>query len=119
MVEVFEYALVVLVSSILAAFSFGVYSGLGSSIGPATDEATFASVVALARAAIEHGSSNSTLAFDHAMISCGSGVITFTTGRYSGNASLPADCSFPPQEVGGIRDVIFEYSGGLLALQVR
>ena len=118
MVEVLEYALVVLASSILMFFSVGVYSGLASALGPATDEATFASVVALANGAIEHGSASARLYFDNASIGCNSGTLTFATAKYSQNSSLTVNCSFPPQEVNGATQLTFECSGDLLAIRV-
>jgi len=119
LVEVLEYALVVLVSSLVAGFSFGVYTGLASRVGPTTDEAAFASVVVLASAAVEHGSSSSTLVFANATIGCGPGAITFSTGTYSSSAPLPVDCSFAPQYISGTKQLTFDYSGGLLTLTVR
>lgn len=119
MAEIVEYALVVMVSSMLAAFAFGVYGGIASKVGPAEDEAAFASVVVLANAAIEHGSSSSSIVFNQATIGCGSGAITFSTPRYSGNSSLPVRCSFEPQRVSGTEQVTFDYSDGLLTLEVH
>ena len=118
MVEVLEYALVVLVSSVLAVFSIGVYGGLASHIGPATDQADFDSVVALANSAIEHGSSSSEVVFDHAIIGCSPGIITVQAAGFQQSSGISADCSFPPEEVNGPRQVAFDYSGGLLTLQV-
>jgi len=119
LVEVLEYALVVLASSILMFFSVGVYSGLASALGPAADEATFASVVALANGAIEHGSASARLDFGNASIACSSGTLTFATADYSQNSSLPVGCSFPPQRVDGVVQLTFEYSAGLLTLRVE
>lgn len=119
MAEVFEYSLVVLVSAALTVFSVGVYGGLGSAIGPAADEADFASVLALATAAVEHGSSSSVLVFDHASIGCSSGVIILTSGGYSQNSTLPVDCSIPTETVSGARQLTFSYVEGVLNLQVR
>ena len=119
MVEVLEYALVVVASSILMFFSVSVYSGLATEFGPAADQATFASVVALANAATEHGSASATFLFSGAKLWCTSGVLTFATERYSQNSSLPVGCSFGPVDLSGDRRVTFDSSGGLLTLQVR
>jgi hypothetical protein len=119
LVEVLEYALVVAVSSVLTVFSIVVFGGLSSTVGPATDEADFAAVVALANAAIQHGSSTSNLVFDNASIGCDHGTITFHTARFSQNSSIPVDCSFQPEHVNGARQLTFDYSGGLLTVEVR
>lgn len=119
MVEVLEYALVVLASSMLVFFSVEAYSGFTSALGPATDEATFASVLSLANAAVEHGSASATLYISNATIGCDSGTLTFASGRYSQNSSLPVDCSFAPQGVSGERHLAFSYSGSLLTLEVQ
>lgn len=109
----------VLASSILMLFSVGVYSGLASALGPAADEVTFASVVALANGAIEHGSASASLYFGNASIACSSGTLTFATADYSQNSSMPVSCSFPPQHVDGATQLTFEYSEGLLTLRVE
>jgi NDP-sugar pyrophosphorylase family protein len=119
LVEVLEYALVVLVSLVLTVFSIGVYTGLASFIGPARDQAEFDSVVALANSAIEHGSSSSEVVFDNATIGCSPGVITFQSAGFRQNSAISADCSFPPEQISGPRQLVFDYSGGLLTLQVR
>lgn len=117
MAEVLEYALVVLASSALMLFSVGVYSGLTSAIGPARDEAAFSSVVALADAAIEHGSASARLDFSGS-IGCNAGAITLAAAGYSKSSPVPVDCSFPPQVVSGPALLTFEYSGGTLTLRV-
>jgi len=119
LVEVLEYTLVVLVSSVMAGLSLGVYGGYLSAVAPSTGEVAFASVVALAHAAIEHGNATATLALDHAEIECESRSLGFTSATFSQNLPLPVDCSFPPQEITGSRRLTFEYSAGRLTLQVR
>ena len=119
MAEVLEYSLVVLLSTVLTVFSVGVYGSLSAAVGPATDEADFASVVALANAAVEHGVSSSALVFDHARIRCEAGTITLAADGYSQNASLPVGCSVPWVDVSGARQLTFNYSASLLTLQVR
>ena len=119
MAEVLEYALVVLVSSVLTVFSIGVYGGLASFMGPAREQADFASVVALANSAIEHGSSSSEIVFDHATIGCSSAAITLQSGGFRQSSAISADCSFPPEEVSGTVQLAFDYSGGVLTLQVK
>jgi hypothetical protein len=119
LVEVLEYALVVVASSLLAFFSVGVYSGLASALGPASDEAAFASVVSLASAAVEHGSASATLTFSDAVIGCSAGVLTLSSGKYSQNSTLPTECSIPQIGLSGQRQLTFSFSGTLLTLQVK
>jgi hypothetical protein len=119
LVEVLEYALVVVVSSLLAFFSVGVYSGLASSLGPASDEAAFATVVSLANAAVEHGSASATLAFSDAVLGCSASLLTLSSGKYSQNSTLPTDCHIPSSELSGQRQLTFSFSGTLLTLKVK
>jgi len=119
LVEVIEYALVVLASSMLAFFSVGVYGGLASALGPASEEATFASVVSLADAAVEHGTAGAALSFQNAMIECGSSVLTFSSGSSSLNSTLPVGCSVPSTGLNGVERLTFSFSGNLLTMQVR
>jgi hypothetical protein len=119
LVEVLEYALVVLVSSLVASFSIGVYGGYASAIGPSTNAEAFASVVALARSAIAHGNATATVTLDHAKIGCESRNLKFASPAFSQTSWLPVDCAFPPQDMTGARRLTFEFSTGTLTLQVR
>ncbi len=119
MAEVLEYAVVVLVSSALAAYSIGVYGGFSSNLGPAKDGAEFASIVALANAAVEHGNASSMIDFSHATVACSARTISFHEGTYSQSSSIPVDCSIEPTEVTGSRVLSFVYTGGSLFMKVR
>ena len=119
MSEILEYALVVLVSSVLAAFSIGVYSGFSSNFGPTRDEADFATVVALANAAVAHGNASSEIDFDHATVACSDGTLFYQNGSYGQTSTVPAACSIAPTEVIGAHVLTFVYTGGSLFMKVR
>lgn len=119
MVEVLEYTLVILASTVVVAFSFGVYANYVSTIDTSTNEAAYSAVVTLAHAAVEHGNATASLALQDATIGCESGNLSYTSPWYSSNSLLPVDCSFHSGELSGLRRLSFAYTDGRLALQVR
>jgi len=119
LVEVLEYALVVLVSTLVAGFSLGVYGGYATEVERSSAEASYASVVSLAHAAVQQGKASATINLDRASIGCVSDSLEFASPAFSGNSPLPVHCAFPPQRLSGLRLVTFDYSSGELILQVR
>lgn len=108
-----------MVSAMVAGFSVSVYGGFDSAAGRSTGQASFASVVALANAAIEHGSATATLTLDRASIGCSANSLEFDSPYFSGDSALPVRCGFPPLHLSGLNRLTFSYSADQLTLQVR
>lgn len=118
MVEVLEYALVVLVSTVVVGFSFSVYAGYASVVVKSTNEAAAAAVFSLARSGVEQGTASASFSVDHATIACDSGNLRYQSSSYSQGSHLPVSCSFHTQELSGMISLRFVYSAGHLTLQV-
>lgn len=118
MVEVLEYALVVLVSTVALGFSFSVYTGYASVVGKSANEAAAAAVFSLARSGVEQGTASASFYLDHARIECESGHLQYLSSSYSQGSYLPVGCSFRTQVLSGVMSLGFVYSAGQLTLQV-
>jgi len=118
MVEVLEYSLVFLASSMLVGFSFAAaysFQGVSRQI---EDRAAFSSLTATAWGAIEHGDSSVTLGVVNSSVACTGGVLSFSSPYYSAVADIPAGCDFAFQRLDGQHIFGFASSGGWLELKV-
>ncbi|MDV3293754.1 MAG: hypothetical protein LYZ70_05740 [Nitrososphaerales archaeon] len=118
MVEVLEYALVVLVSTVALGFSFSVYAGYASVAVKSANEAAAAAILSLARTGVEQGTASASFSLDHAAIECESGNLRYVSASYSQSSHLPVTCSFSTQALSGVVPLRFVYSAGQLVLQV-
>jgi hypothetical protein len=116
--EIIEYALVLLVSSLVVGFSFGAYSMYSGAITQSEARAGFSSIVTAAIESIDHGESSVTLPLANVTLACNHGVLVYTSSSYSANATLPADCDFSVQDVSGTHVLKFVTSSGFLSVQV-
>lgn len=118
MVEVLEYALVILTSTLVIGFSFSTYSAYTTSITSAGERATYSSVVDLAYAAIEQGSSAANLTLESSSVTCAGGRLVFTSPAYSASSTLPAACDFDYPRLSGPHQLSFAFNAGVLTLGV-
>lgn len=118
MAELVEYGLVVLVSSLVMAFSVVGYGSFASSVSAATQQADYSSYVANAFAAIQQGSSTVTLTLENTTLSCSHGTLLFASPAVSTEDVLPIGCHFEFQDLSGSHRLFFSSSGGTLNLRV-
>lgn len=118
LVEVLEYTLVILVSVMVIGFSFSTYSAYTASITSAGERATYSSVVGLAYAAIEQGSSAANITLNRSSVTCVGGRLAFASPAYSASSTLPATCDFEYVQLSGPHQLSFVFAGGVLTLGV-
>jgi len=118
MVEVLEYSLVLLASSLLIGFSISAASSFWGVSLETEDRAAFSGLAATAWGALEHGNSSVTLEVSNSSVYCVGGALTFSSPRYSAVADLPADCDFAYQQLDGQHLFSFATVGSWLELRV-
>jgi hypothetical protein len=116
--EIIEYALVLLVSSLVVGFSFGAYSMYSGAITQSEAHAGFSSILTVAMESIDHGEATVTLPLVNVTLTCHHGVLVYASHSYSANATLPADCDFGVQDISGTHTLTFATSSGILSIQV-
>jgi hypothetical protein len=118
MVEVLEYSLVFLASSMLVGFSIAAASSFGGVSREVEDRAVFSGLTATAWEAVEHGNSSIALTTTNSSLNCQSGRLTFTSQNYSGVTDLPVGCEFGYPKLDGRHLFDFASAGGWLELTV-
>lgn len=118
MVEVLEYSLVFLVSSMFVGFSFAAFSSYSSSAVSLENRAAFSSVTAAAWDAIEHGSANVSVVFAGSTVSCSGGRLSLVSTSYSGSTVLPVGCEFSDSALNGTHNLQFVSTSSWLDLEV-
>ena len=119
MVELFEYCLVVMVSSLFVAGSVATYASFSGFVSGAQFKAASSAVSALAMEAQVNGSARSALTLPASIIGCQEGVLTMTSGSRVAVADLSTACSFRVAVSGGPHEVIFSSNGSALDLEVE
>lgn len=119
MAEILEYALVFLATSLVVAFSFGVYSSYSGALVEEQYRAGFSSLTTVALASIEHGESSVTLSLRNVTLSCHDGYFTFASPSFSASTTLPAACDFAYAVISGTHTFAFSSSGGSIDLEVE
>lgn len=119
MAEVLEYALVFLTSSLIVGFSLGAYSAYYATLEHAQGGADFSSMVTVAMASIQHGTSAITLSLNNATVSCQSSDFVFSSSSYSATHYLPAGCNFRATNLTGTRTLTFRFMDGVISLVVE
>jgi hypothetical protein len=120
MAEVFEYALVALVSSIFVAGSVGAYGAFSSFENNLQLRTTFSSVSDLANSAALHGSSMATLNFPPSSnLACSGGSLSLTTDSSAMTGSIPLKCQFAIDLSPGKHEITFSKYGDTLVAVVK
>ena len=118
MVELLEYSLVFLASSMLVGFSMAIASSYQGASQAIEARAALSSLSGAAWEAVEHGGSNVTLSLTNSTITCAGGVLTLTSGSFTGREDLPARCGFSFVGLGGWHTFGFTFDSGRLELTV-
>lgn len=114
MVELLEYSLVVLVSTMFIAasiLSFGAFSGFEGGVNL---KAEYSALSTLALEAAGGGSSRAVLFLPQSTVTCEGGVLTVTSGSTSQGGGVGAACDFSVGVRAGVHAVAFsDGPGGL------
>lgn len=107
MVELIEYSLVVLVSTLFVAASVLSFGAFSSFEGGVNLRAEYTALSALAQEAVGGGSSRAVLSLPQSTVSCQAGVLTVASGSYSQRGGIGTHCSFSVAVQGGTHAVVF------------
>ena len=118
MVEVLEYALTVLVSSLLVSGSVVVYDSFATYQSQLQLKAAWTAVSALASKAVAEGSSQGTLVAPSSTIACVGGTLNLTLGASNQARTLPVTCSFRLNLTAGTHVLSFTDRSSSLNLSV-
>lgn len=119
MVELLEYALVVMVSTLFVAGSVTVYGEFATFESGLSLHATFDGVSGLVSEAIANGTATATLAVPSATITCQGGRLGITAGGSSLEESIPLGCAFDVSITGGVHTLEFLDRSSQLELSVN
>ncbi len=118
MVEVVEYALVVLASSLFAGASLAALGLFGSFQGSLSQRSSAAAVAGLAWEAIQNGTASGTVPMRDGAISCYQGNLTVYSEGEAFSKAVPASCHFSLPVSAGSRKVSFSFGDGVLTAEV-
>jgi hypothetical protein len=118
MVEILEYALVVMVSMLFVAGSVLVYGGFASFESGLSLHASFDGVSGLVSEAIANGSATATMTFPSSAITCQRGMLSMNIGGSSLTESVPLGCAFEVSVTGGVHTLEFRDDSSQLELSV-
>ena len=119
MVEIVEYAMVVMVSTLFVAGSIMVYGGFTAFESGLSLRAAFDGVSGLVSEAIANGSAAATLTVPTSAIACQGGRLSVTVGGGSIAEALPLECSFDVSVPGGVHTLRFLDESSQLELSVN
>ncbi len=119
MVEVLEYALVVLASSLFAGASVSALGLFSAFEGSLSQRSSAAAVAGLAWEAIQNGTASGTVPMKDGTISCFQGNLTVSGGGEALSREVPASCHFSLPVLAGSRVVSFSFGDGVLTARVR
>ncbi len=118
MVEILEYSLVFLASSMLAGFSIVALSSYAGYLRHAEDQGAFSALSGAAADAAENGNSSLTLSLADASLSCSEGVFSLSSPSFSASVMLPVACDFEYAGLDGSYGFNFTVESGTLSLAV-
>ncbi|HUH82342.1 MAG TPA: hypothetical protein VLX33_00515 [Nitrososphaerales archaeon] len=118
MVELVEYALVVMVSTLFVGGSVLVYGEFTTFESGISLRAAFDGVSALASKAIVNGSATATLPVPSSTITCQGQTLSMTVGGSSLDEVLPLGCSFAVSVPAGVHTLKFCNDSSRLDLSV-
>ena len=119
MVEVLEYSIVFLASSLMVGFSVATASSFQATSFGIEDNAALSGLTAAAWGAVEHGNSSVVLGVVNSTVSCSGGVLSLSSKFYTGDARVPFGCGFAYPGLDGRHSFMFSAEHGVLELEVR
>ncbi len=118
MVELLEYALVVMASTLFVAGSVLVYESFATFESGLSLRATFEGVSGLVSNAIANGSATATMSIPSSTIACQGGTLSVKVGGSVLEDRVPLGCSFAVTVPAGVHTVEFRDDSSRLELSV-
>jgi hypothetical protein len=118
MVEIIEYCLVVLVSTLLAAASLLTFGRFAASQIESESALSFSSLASLVDRAISNGTSRASLLLPSLVVSCHSGVFAVVLQNLQRIKTIPLGCNFSQEIDPGPHLVEFSVQSMTLSLKV-
>ncbi|MDG6902205.1 MAG: hypothetical protein JRM80_09630 [Nitrososphaerota archaeon] len=118
MVELLEYTMVLLVSTLFVAGSAETYSIFSGYYSGLEFRAASSSVFSLATEALAGGSAAGSVSVPRSTVSCSGGVLTFASGGTSRTEATGESCDFSLDVQAGVRAFDFAFTAGRLTLTV-
>ena len=118
MVEITEYTLAVLVSTLLVGGSAVTYATFARLEYSSEVDASVAALVGLANDAVANGHSSATLLLPTSTLSCSHGTLTMLSGNNTVSSPIGGNCEFVASINGGVHTVSFDSQSWGLRLRV-
>jgi len=119
MVELVEYAVAFMVSTLLVGGSVIVYDSFTSYEAGLQLRGTFSEVVGVAESALLNGSAESMVPLPESTIGCDGGTFYVSVGSSAISQTIAAGCDFQARVSAGTHLILFSASSGKLDLAVR
>jgi len=118
LVEITEYTLAVLVSTLLIGGSAVAYATFARLENSSEVDASLAALVGLANDAVANGHSSATLLLPTSTLSCSHGALTMLSGNDTVSSPIGGSCEFVASISGGVHTVGFDSRSSGLSFQV-
>jgi hypothetical protein len=118
MVELTEYALAVMVSTLIVAGSAVVYNTFTSYEAALQLRGAFSAVAGVANAALVNGSAASTLHLPESTVGCEGGTLYLSEGSETMSQSIAGGCDFTAKISAGTHLLSFRTASGQLGITV-
>lgn len=118
MVELLEYALAVMVSTLLVAGSVAVYESFTSYEEDLQLEGTLATVSGIAEAALSNGSARAAVSLPASTIGCEGNTLYVGIGAASMSQGIGVRCDFQVDVTAGVHVLSFTAKSGQLGVMV-
>jgi hypothetical protein len=119
MVELVEYAVAFMASTLLVGGSVVVYNSFTSYEAGLQLRGTFSAVAGVAESALLNGSARSTVPLPETTIGCEGGTFYVSVGSGTISQTIAAGCDFQARVTAGTHLLSFSTSAGKLELEVR
>jgi len=118
LVEITEYTLAVLVSTLLVGGSVATYTTFARLEYSSEADASLAALVGLANDAVANGHSSATLLLPTSTLTCSNGALTMLMGNNTVSSPIGGTCEFVASINGGVHTVSFDSQSSGLRFQV-
>ena len=119
MVELIEYAVAFMASTLLIGGSVVIYDSFTSYEAGLQLRGTFSVVAGVAESALLNGSARSTVLLPESIIGCDGGTFYVRIGSETMSQTIPAGCDFQARISAGTHLLSFNSSSGELELAAR
>lgn|GEM_PF-4555759 len=118
MVELVEYSLALLASSVMIGASVYYYTSFTGAASYLGERAAFLSISAAVASAERSGSASVTLQLNDVSLRCTGGVLSFTSHSFNSSLAVGQSCDFGYFALDGMKTIVASSAGGVLTLRV-